>query len=218
MSANQFGYQSRSNSPARERMEAAGILAEARRVETAHAAAMEAAATAAKRHGADIEALKRGVEALAIDLDRLRHELRAERPAAAGEQPGGGAARPSIKAIQRLVCRHYDISELDLLSDRRQRVLIEPRHIAMYLAKHMTPASLPEIGRHFGGRDHTTIIHAVNRVERLLKQQPGFADTVARLRALLDDDPSRSLNAWQGPTWNGAAAPPAAGGEGPPRR
>jgi len=73
----------------------------------------------------------------------------------------------TIDEIQKRVCDHFDIRQNDLVSARRARAIARPRQIAMYLAKRMTPRSLPEIGRKFGGRDHTTVIHAVKQIEKL---------------------------------------------------
>lgn len=67
------------------------------------------------------------------------------------------------------VCAHaFDVSVIDIISDRRQPCIVFPRHVAMYLAKQMTLKSYPEIGRRFGGRDHTTAYHAVRKIERLV--------------------------------------------------
>jgi len=73
----------------------------------------------------------------------------------------------SIDDIQRRVADHYRIKPSDMVSARRAREIARPRQVAMYLAKRLTPRSLPEIGRRFGGRDHTTVIHAVKRIEAL---------------------------------------------------
>ncbi|WP_425286425.1 helix-turn-helix domain-containing protein, partial [Acinetobacter baumannii] len=67
----------------------------------------------------------------------------------------------SIDEIQRKVAEHYNIRLTDLVGPKRVRTLARPRQVAMYLAKHMTSRSLPEIGRRFGGRDHTTIMHGI---------------------------------------------------------
>ncbi|MCB8829719.1 chromosomal replication initiator protein DnaA, partial [Escherichia coli] len=81
---------------------------------------------------------------------------------------GGEAKRIRIEEIQRIVARHYNVSKQDLLSNRRTRTIVKPRQIAMYLAKMLTPRSLPEIGRRFGGRDHTTVLHAVRKIEDIV--------------------------------------------------
>ena len=75
--------------------------------------------------------------------------------------------RITIDEIQKRVSEHFRIRQAEMVSARRAREVARPRQIAMYLAKQLTPRSLPEIGRRFGGRDHTTVIHAVRQIERL---------------------------------------------------
>ena len=75
--------------------------------------------------------------------------------------------RVSIDEIQRSVSAHFHIGQAEMVSARRARAVARPRQIAMYIAKQMTPRSLPEIGRKFGGRDHTTVIHAIRQIEKL---------------------------------------------------
>ena len=84
-----------------------------------------------------------------------------------GDVLRGSQRRVTIDEIQRAVSAHFELKPLDLVSARRARVVARPRQIAMYLAKRLTTRSLPEIGRKFGGRDHSTVIHAVRRVEEL---------------------------------------------------
>ena len=69
-----------------------------------------------------------------------------------------------------MVARQYNVSRSDLLSSRRTANVVRPRQVAMYLAKTLTLRSLPEIGRRFGGRDHTTVLHAVRKIEALVGQ------------------------------------------------
>jgi chromosomal replication initiator protein len=88
--------------------------------------------------------------------------------------------RVKIEDIQRLVCKHYGVSRTDILSPRRHRSIVWPRQVGMYLAKTMTQRSLPEIGRRFGNRDHTTVLHAIRKIE-------GELEGNARLRAELED-------------------------------
>ncbi|PZQ79304.1 MAG: chromosomal replication initiator protein DnaA [Ancylobacter novellus] len=83
--------------------------------------------------------------------------------------------------ILRLITRHYGISRADLLSQRRTANLVRPRQIAMYLAKTLTLRSLPEIGRRFGGRDHTTVLHAVRKLTGLVESDAEIATEVRRL-------------------------------------
>jgi len=73
----------------------------------------------------------------------------------------------------------------DMQSKRRSRVIARPRQVAMYLAKQLTPRSLPEIGRRFGGRDHTTVMHAVKKVDELLAEDDGLVRDVETLRRRL---------------------------------
>lgn len=91
-----------------------------------------------------------------------------------------------IEDIQKIVAKHFNVSRADLLSARRTRTVVRPRQIAMYLAKQLTPRSLPEIGRRFGGRDHTTVLHAVRKVESLMKDDTMIADDVTTLKRMLE--------------------------------
>ncbi len=84
-----------------------------------------------------------------------------------GEMLAGPAKRVTIDDIQRAVSAHFEVKQLDLVSARRAQVIARPRQVAMYLAKRLTTRSLPEIGRKFGNRDHSTVIHAVRRIEEL---------------------------------------------------
>ncbi len=84
-----------------------------------------------------------------------------------GDVLHGAQRRVTIDDIQRCVSRHFDLQPMDMVSARRARAVARPRQIAMYLAKRLTTRSLPEIGRKFGGRDHSTVIHAVRRIESL---------------------------------------------------
>ena len=81
---------------------------------------------------------------------------------------------------------HYTLRLSDLLSARRARQVARPRQVAMYLAKTLTSRSLPDIGRRFGGRDHTTVIHAVRRIEELRATDAQIAEDVELLRRMLE--------------------------------
>ena len=89
-----------------------------------------------------------------------------------------------IEEIQQVVCKHYNISKADLLSSCRTRNLVRPRQIAMFLSKVLTPRSLPEIGKRFGGRDHTTVLHAVRKIEAQSKTDTDLAQELALLKRL----------------------------------
>ncbi len=88
----------------------------------------------------------------------------------------------SIDLIQSIVCKYFKISKNEMLSSRRSRYLVRPRQTAIYLTKILTSKSLPEIGREFSNRDHTTIIHSVRTVEKLKKLNPEFNSNIDNLK------------------------------------
>ncbi len=94
--------------------------------------------------------------------------------------------RVSIAEIQRHVAEYFNVRLSDLLSARRARAVARPRQVAMYLAKQLTSRSLPEIGRKFGGRDHTTVMHAVRRIEELRETDSGLDQDIENLRRTLE--------------------------------
>lgn len=91
----------------------------------------------------------------------------------------------TIDCIQKKTCEHYGIKMADLNGARRSRNLVRPRQIAMYLCKKLTTRSLPDIGRSFGGRDHTTVLHAVSKVEELMRDDAAMAEDIDLLRRSL---------------------------------
>src|ERR1700731_4021952 len=93
--------------------------------------------------------------------------------------------RVRIEDIQRVVARQYNVSRADLLSSRRTANVVRPRQVAMYLAKILTLRSLPAIGRRFGGRDHTTVLHAVRKIEALAGNDTPFAEEIEGLKRQL---------------------------------
>jgi hypothetical protein len=95
-------------------------------------------------------------------------------------------SKPSVQSIQDAVCRHFGIPRGDFLSHRRTASVVLPRQIAMYLAKTLTLRSFPEIGRLFGGRDHTTILHAVRKIEGLVANDDKMREQIEVIRCLLD--------------------------------
>ena len=92
----------------------------------------------------------------------------------------------TVEEIQRKVSEHYNIRLSDMIGPKRLRTFARPRQIAMYLAKTMTNRSLPEIGRRFGGRDHTTVMHGVKRIEELKIIDSQIADDLELLRRALE--------------------------------
>lgn len=95
--------------------------------------------------------------------------------------------RVRIEDIQKLVASHYNVSKSDILSSRRTATVVRPRQIAMYLAKVLTLRSLPEIGRRFGGRDHTTVLHAVRKIEALSKSDNPLSEELELLKRMLTE-------------------------------
>lgn len=93
---------------------------------------------------------------------------------------------PTIGEIIGVVCRVHGISKVDLLSHRRIAAYVAPRQLAMYLAREMTGNSLPAIGYQFGGRDHTTIMHAVRKIAALVAEDADFAAQVSEVRAFIE--------------------------------
>ncbi len=93
----------------------------------------------------------------------------------------------TIDEIQRKVSEHYNIRLADMIGPKRVRTIARPRQVAMYLAKQLTTRSLPEIGRRFGGRDHTTVMHGVRRIEELRLEDTQLADDIDMLRRALQN-------------------------------
>ena len=101
-------------------------------------------------------------------------------------QANPDGSRVKIDDILKVVGRHFNVGRTDLLSPRRARSVVVPRQIGMYLAKKMTARSLPEIGRRFGGRDHSTVLHAVRKIEDQIKTDDRLAREVALLIRLVE--------------------------------
>jgi chromosomal replication initiator protein len=94
--------------------------------------------------------------------------------------------RIRIEDILKVISRHFGVSKGDILSQRRHRSVVWPRQIGMYLAKQLTSRSLPEIGRRFGGRDHTTVLHAIRKIDGVLENNPRLRDELDDLKKLLN--------------------------------
>ena len=88
----------------------------------------------------------------------------------------------TIDMIQTIVCKFFKISKNEMLSSRRSRYLVRPRQVAIYLTKILTSKSLPEIGREFSGRDHTTIIHSVKTIEKIKEKNPEMVENINKLK------------------------------------
>ena len=88
----------------------------------------------------------------------------------------------TIDNIQRVVSEHYQVRISDLKSKNRSQPYTLPRQIAMFLCRDLTPASTTEIGRRFGGKDHSTVIHSTRKVQNMIDKDPAFSSTISRLR------------------------------------
>jgi chromosomal replication initiator protein DnaA len=106
---------------------------------------------------------------------------------ATARRPGTGAQQPSIQLIQQIVCEQFGLTGAELISTSRAARIAGPRQLAMYLARTHTDASLPAIGAAFGRRNHTTVMHAVRRVEERVGNDPDVADIVRTLTERLAD-------------------------------
>lgn len=104
----------------------------------------------------------------------------------AATQGNQDPGRIKIDDILKVVGRHYNVAKADLLSPRRARTVVVPRQIGMYLAKKLTSRSLPEIGRRFGGRDHSTVLHAVRKIDEQIRTDENLAKDVALLIRLVE--------------------------------
>ena len=113
-----------------------------------------------------------------IDLDMAQEVLR--------DVLRASERRITIEEIQRRVAEHYNIKLSEMSSERRARAVARPRQVAMFLSKQLTSRSLPEIGRNFGGRDHTTVMHAVRRIEELRLSDAAIAEDVDLLKRTLE--------------------------------
>lgn len=91
--------------------------------------------------------------------------------------------QPTVRAIITAVCAHYETDPVDILSKRRPDSVVKARHIAMFLARKHTLKSLPDIGRRIGNKDHTTVIHAINKINKLLEVDLSVAADIAAIEA-----------------------------------
>jgi chromosomal replication initiator protein len=97
--------------------------------------------------------------------------------------PQGEGTQISIDRIQELVCDRFDVSLAELTGERRSQSIVYPRQVAMYLSRELTDSSLPKIGKEFGGRDHTTVIHATSKIARLIREDRSVYNLVQELTA-----------------------------------
>jgi chromosomal replication initiator protein len=97
--------------------------------------------------------------------------------------PQGDSVQISIERIQELVCERFGVTHDELTGDRRSQNIVYPRQVAMYLSRELTDSSLPKIGKEFGGRDHTTVIHATSKIARLIREDRSVYNLVQELTA-----------------------------------
>jgi chromosomal replication initiator protein len=124
------------------------------------------------------------VENRGIDMSLAREAF--------GDEPDEDRPRPTIDAILQVVCEYYDVKRSDLLGKRRHQSISQPRQIGMFLAREHTRLSLEEIGAQFGGRDHTTVIHAVKSVRSKQSESKKFAGVLQKLAGRLLEAPRKN--------------------------
>jgi chromosomal replication initiator protein len=148
-----------------------------------------AAEMLASRITANVRALEGALIRLVAYGSLTRRPLNVELVAEVLDRLGvrSAATRPSIESIQKTVCAHFDITQGELLSRSRVGVVMWPRQVAMYLSKELTDHSLPCIAREFGGRDHTTVMHACRRVATRITTSPASYADVEALTATLTE-------------------------------
>jgi len=100
-----------------------------------------------------------------------------------------GQDRLSVRDIQKAVCKYYNVTLTEMLSQRRTTDIVQPRQIAMFLCKELTSRTLPELGRRFGGRDHTTVLHGIRKIPRVAYADASLAHDLVILREKLTGSP-----------------------------
>ena len=142
----------------------------------------------ADRFPGSIRELEGGINTLVARAAGRLPELKADEAATLLRPHLKGAERKvTVDEIQKAVCEHYGMKQADLLSPKRTRAIARPRQVAMSLAKALTTRSYPDIGRRFGNRDHTTVLHAVRQIEKLRAEDASLAADVETLTRRLRD-------------------------------
>lgn len=162
-----------------------GIL-QSKRAQLGHAVPQDVLEFLAHRITSSVRELEGALNRVIAHSDLVRHPITLETTTdVLRDLLRACDRRITIEEIQKKVAEHYNIRVTDMHSSRRLRAVARPRQVAMYLAKILTPASLPEIGRKFGGRDHTTIIHGVRKVEELVIGDQGLYEDIEFLKRAL---------------------------------
>jgi chromosomal replication initiation ATPase DnaA len=145
--------------------------------------AIEAKVEREKKRHLDERRVREAAEAVERVAENLRRQAELEAEAAqAGAEIGSMGIIP-IGAILGACAVFYGVPTSSLFAEHRSKDIVKTRHIAMYLAKELTPRSLPDIGRRMGGRDHTTVLHGVRKIAAVIKSDPSLAAEVATIRA-----------------------------------
>ena len=172
----QFGYRSDSNSPPRKRMEARALELRRQR----QVGAIEVNREIQKRTAE----LRDELTEWRAEATRLKVRVSELEAKMAPEIAEPLFPRGTVKTIQQVVAAAYGLTLIDMLAHRQHRQLVRPRHVAMYLARELTTQSMPQIGRLFERRDHTTVLHACRKMDKFMAADPEFAKQVEALKAL----------------------------------
>lgn len=131
------------------------------------------------------ERLERKIQEQARAIQEAQERLEASREAAMIAATPVGEVIPVIpkfSAIMGIICKHYGVTQIDLISSRRTKDVVLPRQVLMYLARHLTAMSLPQIASRLGGRDHTTAIHGVGKIRALIEYDICFAADIDNIK------------------------------------
>ena len=144
---------------------------------------IEAQVERERKRRLDEERVREAAEAVERAAEKARKEAELDAEAARADAELRSMGIIPIGAIVGACAAFYGVPISSLFAERRTKDIVKPRQIAMYLAKELTPRSLPDIGRRIGGRDHTTVLHGVRKIAALLKRDPNLAAEVATIRA-----------------------------------
>jgi chromosomal replication initiation ATPase DnaA len=150
--------------------------------------ATEAKVEREKKRRLDERRAREAADAVERTAEKLRRQAELEAEAARAAQADAEIRSMGIIPIGAILgaCAvFYGVPVSSLFAEERTKTVVKTRHIAMYLAKELTPRSLPDIGRRMGGRDHTTVLHGVRKIAALIKSDPGLAAEVAAIRGRL---------------------------------
>ena len=145
--------------------------------------AIEAKVETERKRRLDERRAREAAEAVEREAEKARRQAELEAEAAKADAEIRSMGIIPISAILGACAVFYGVPISRLFAERRTKGIVKPRQIAMYLAKELTPRSLPDIGRQIGGRDHTTVLHGVRKIDALIKRDPNLAAEVATIRA-----------------------------------